>query len=152
MDKSVYNSLTNQLIQNGIISNENLPNESDTVNFFEVNTENNANQEENNNLKASFKKRLNSFDNEAVGVQNSIKAENSKLSNKEKFFIRFFPKLYKAYLAKNALKELTELDINTDELLNKSIPYGEEESRYKNLIKYLKYANDIQVRIKKKFN
>ena len=43
-----------------------------------------------------------------------------------------------------------ELNIDTKALLDKTIPYGESEGRYKDLIKYLNYANEIQTRLKKK--
>ena len=67
-------------------------------------------------------------------------------------FRSFFPKIYKARLAKDALQKLKELDIDTRELLNKTIPYGEEQARYDGLIKYIKYANEIETKINKKFN
>ena len=45
-----------------------------------------------------------------------------------------------------------ELNIDTNKLLDKTIPYGEGEMRYQNLIKYISYANEIQAKIKKEIN
>ena len=87
--------------------------------------------------------------------ENALKKHSNAtnpLSKKENFLIKFFPKLYKAYMAKCALKEFTRLNIDTKELMDKAIPYGESETRYKNLIKYLKYANDLKSKIESKFN
>ena len=36
-------------------------------------------------------------------------------------------------------------------LLDKTIPYGENELRYGDLVKYLNYANEIQTRLREKF-
>jgi len=44
----------------------------------------------------------------------------------------------------------SKLEIDVSELADKSIPYGEAEDRYQNLIKYIKFANDIQIDIKRK--
>lgn len=74
--------------------------------------------------------------------------ENSKAYNiKERFLNGLFPKLYKIKIAKDAVKRLNELDIDTEALLNKSVPYGESEFRYNNLVKYLNYANEIQTKL-----
>lgn len=79
--------------------------------------------------------------------------ENSKAYNlKERFLNGLFPKLYKIKIAKDAVKRLNELDIDTEALLNKSVPYGESEFRYNNLVKYLNYANEIQTRLNKKLD
>lgn len=73
------------------------------------------------------------------------------ISNREKIFHRLFPKLYKIKIAKEAIKRLTELGIDTNALLSKTIPYGEKESRYSDLVKYLNYANQIRVKLNEKF-
>ena len=50
------------------------------------------------------------------------------------------------------MSKLLELNIDTKTLLDKTIPYGEGEARYGDLIKYLNFANEIQTRLKKKIN
>ena len=47
------------------------------------------------------------------------------------------------------MKRLKELNIDTQKLLEKTIPYGEGETRYQNLVKYINYANEIQIKLKK---
>ena len=159
-----YNSLTNQLIRSGILSDNGTEikkdadnNVQDFANFFEVNTSIDTDSGYSNNSDSntdnSSRKRLNRFEYETdnTKTKNKNKATNP-LSRKENFLIKFFPKLYKAYIAKCALKEFTSLDIDTKELMDKTIPYGESESRYKNLIKYLKFANSLKTKIEDKFN
>ena len=84
--------------------------------------------------------------------QNLMQRKNSPyawLFNIESFLFAFFPKLYKIKLAKDAMAKLKELDIDTKKLLEKTVPYGEKEARYENLIKYINYANEIQAKLKK---
>ena len=174
MDNSSYNSLTNKLIQNGIIKDTPFDNPDKkmnaSLNFFNesIKSEEKESIESENKqtpviTNPNSKKRLNRFEIEAdeSGTNNAKHKENVFLkmfkssfsSNRDKsLFMCLFPKIYKAHLAKDALKELTELGIDTDELHNKTIPYGESESRYKKLIKYLKYANELQIKIKNKTN
>ena len=77
---------------------------------------------------------------------------NGSGNNLEIFLYKFFPKLYKAKLIKESMSKLLELNIDTKTLLDKTIPYGEGEARYGDLIKYLNFANEIQTRLKKKIN
>lgn len=79
-------------------------------------------------------------------------ASKGALGNIENFLFAFFPRLYKAKLARDAMIKLKELNIDTNKLLDKTIPYGESETRYQSLIKYISYANEIQTKIKKKIN
>ena len=79
-------------------------------------------------------------------------ASKGALNAIENFLLTFFPRLYKAKLARDAMSKLKELNIDTKRLLEKTIPYGEGEMRYQNLIKYIKYANEIQTKIKKETN
>lgn len=172
MNNSNYNSLTEQLMQSGLIKSE----ESDKIeeNFFETaNNENVANLPVEVEIPHDFKKetkRLNQSDFEMVSEslddfnKNSFKliarflnikqnlASKGTLGFIENFLFAFFPRLYKAKLAKNAMQKLKELNIDTSKLLDKTIPYGEGEMRYQNLIKYISYANEIQTKIKKEIN
>ena len=77
---------------------------------------------------------------------------NGSGNNLEIFLYKFFPKLYKAKLIKESMSKLLELNIDTKTLLDKTIPYGEGEARYGDLIKYLNFANEIQTRLRKKIN
>jgi len=79
--------------------------------------------------------------------ENQAKKSNLKIEN---LFIKFFPKLYKAKLVKDAMNQLLELNIDAKLLLDKNIPYGENDSRYQDLIKYINCANEIQINLKKK--
>lgn len=179
MENPQYNSLTEKLIQNGIISASDdaqnlfgiIPDEDMSHSPF-VEKPIEAPKAEIPEIKEEInRKRLNNYDlellkdnKEKTKVHQSFKIikrflnfkENmaqkgqSKLS--ERFFFTFFPKLYKAKLVKDAMAKLNELNIDTKTLLDKTIPYGEGENRYKNLIKYLNYANEIQTNLKKKIN
>lgn len=133
-----------------------------------------TNQEHQNNPpQKQVKKRINRYDLELISDKNKpiqappslfsifkrlislrrMNMENSKAYNfKERFLNGLFPKLYKIKIAKDAVKRLNELDIDTEALLNKSVPYGESEFRYKNLVKYLNYANEIQTKLNKEFD
>ena len=175
MNNSNYNSLTEKLMQSGIIKSG----ESDInhKNFFEVAIDENAIEspiEEKIEIPKALQKetkRLNQSDLEMVSENiNSFSSDNSlklikrfldfkqNLASKgalgaiENFLLTFFPRLYKAKLAKDAMAKLKELNIDTKKLLEKTIPYGEGEIRYQNLIKYIKYANEIQTKIKKETN
>lgn len=167
MKNHSYNSLTQKLIQNGILSSDLDNNE----NFFEIPqttpvVENLAVEEHRD------KKRINQLDLDIIpkaAISNTInfktiallkvlkklvdfkkdKGNNKDLKLKNLFF-RFFPNLYKAELVKNAMNELLELNIDAKALLDKTIPYGERDSRYEDLIKYISCANEIQANLKKK--
>ena len=172
MDNPSYNSLTNNLIQNGIIQQE-ASELSDNLDVFGIEPDEDMNnspfiEKPINELddKKLTQKRLNCYDLEIANTENNdadalkiiqrflnIKqnlASKGALGNIENFLFAFFPKLYKAKLAKDAVKKLAELNIDTNKLLDKRIPYGEAETRYQSLIKYLSYANEIQTKIKKK--
>jgi len=173
MNNSNYNSLTEQLMQSGLIKSE----ESDKIeeNFFETaNSEYGADSPFEVEIPKDFKKqtkRLNQSDLEMVSQNSQDYTDNNsikiiqrfltikqKLASKgalgfvENFLFAFFPKLYKAKLARDAMSKLKELNIDTSKLLDKTIPYGEGEMRYQNLIKYISYANEIQTKIKKEIN
>ena len=176
MSNQNFDSLAKKLMQNGIIpNNESL---SDTEeNFFKIESSENTidspfNEEKIDIPKALQKsqKRLNQSDFEMVSNVNDEFNNNSfkiikrfvnfkqNLASKgasstiENFLFTFFPRLYKAKLAKDAMSKLKELNIDANKLLDKTIPYGEGEIRYQNLIKYISYANEIQTKIKKKTN
>lgn len=135
MDNSNYNSLTQQLISDGIIPGD-INNEE---NFFSAKL-----KEE--NVEEVPKKRINSYDLEFVN--NAFKDKNIK--GAKKLIYKIFPALYKAHLAKIALTKLLDLNIDAKTLLDKTIPYGEADLRYKDLIEYLKCANEVQNYLKKK--
>ena len=174
MNNSNYHSLSEKLIQSGIIQIEDKPSDTIQQNPFEAPVEKVvASLEQNNEInipKALQKKqkRLNQSDYEMVsqGIDETINikpfkviarflnfkenlASKGALGMFENFLFAFFPKLYKAKLARDAMIKLKELNIDTTRLLDKTIPYGEGEIRYQNLIKYLSYANEIQTKIKK---
>lgn len=173
MNNSNYNSLTEKLMQSGLIKSEESDKNKD--NFFEVALEE-KNVTSNHNIEIpealqKKTKRLNKSDFEMVSQNsnNSInltpmrliqrfinikqsQASKGSLNFAENFLFAFFPRLYKAKLARNAMKKLKELNIDTSKLLDKNIPYGEGEIRYQNLIKYISYANEIQTQIRKETN
>lgn len=173
MNNSNYNSLTEKLIKSGLIKN-NEPHQN-IENFFEIACkENVADLSMEIEIPSPLKKknkRLNKSDLEMVS-QNSTDSIDStpvkiierflnikqNLASKgalgfvENFLFAFFPRLYKAKLAKDAMSKIKELNIDTNKLLDKNIPYGEGEIRYQNLIKYINYANQIQTKIKKETN
>ncbi len=151
MDNIKYNSLTEKLILDGIIPSE----ENNNENIFSAKAAKTSAAQETPEIKTeikSNKKRLNNYDLELLN--NVSKQKSKNISQKSTFFEKilsnFFPKLYKAKLIKEAMAKLIELNIDTNVLLDKTIPYGESEIRYKDLIKYLNYANEIQVRLNKK--
>ena len=67
-----------------------------------------------------------------------------------KFMHKYFPKLYKGFLVKQALNKLMALNQTAGELLTKRIPYGESSQRYDALIEYLSSANTIHAKLLKK--
>ncbi len=172
MENNAYNSLEEKLIQSGIIKQGNEPEnifekmqkeDETSTSFVEIPEDFQKNDMPN-------KKRLNEYDlnllqeqikNDSPRSFETVKRflnvkENSLTKKKnfslERLFLTFFPKIYKAKITKEALKKLGELNIDTKTLLDKTIPYGEEEIRYKNLIKYLNFANEIQNNVKRKCN
>ena len=149
MDENIYNSLTEKLILDGILNADSKEGE----NFFNIKAEENLNHSPLDEKKeAETKKRINRFDLELITnpLEASRKESFRKLNVFEKIFFKFFPKLYKAKLIKEAMVKLKELNIDTKTLLDKTIPYGESEFRYKDLIKYLEYAAQLQSDIEKK--
>lgn len=174
MKNSQYDSLTDKLIKSGIIKNEFSDEQENIENLYGiVPAEDMSNSPfichpvENEKV---LHKRINNYDFNLLEnaakqspMDNSAfklikrflnfkenKAQKSNFINIEKFLFTFFPKLYKAKLVKDAMVKLRELNIDAKVLLDKTIPYGESESRYQNLIEYLKYANELQVKLKKK--
>ncbi len=149
MDENIYNSLTEKLILDGILNADSKEGE----NFFNIKAEENLNHSPFVEKKeAETKKRINRFDLELITnpLEASRKESFRKLNVFEKIFFKFFPKLYKAKLIKEAMVKLKELNIDTKTLLDKTIPYGESEFRYKDLIRYLEYAAQLQSDIEKK--
>ena len=171
-----YNSLTKKLIEDGIIKDT--TSDTSDINIFSIglNNETSAsslveNPTESIKAQNPISKRLNKSDYEMVSESlddevsnNSFKlikrflsikqnlASKGALNHLENFLFAFFPKLYKAKLARDAMAKLKELNIDTQKLLDKTIPYGEGEIRYQNLVKFLNFANEIQTNIKKKID
>ena len=180
MNNSNYNSLAQDLIKQGILKSEDAtPKEEKIDNLFGIVPDEDMNNSpfvekpvKKENIKISKKrKHLNQYDlellngySEEVLNNTSFKtikrfinfkqnlASKKALSSIENFLFTFFPKLYKVKLAKDAMAKLAELNIDTKKLLDKTIPYGESEARYENLIKYINYANEIQVQLNKKID
>lgn len=177
MNNSNYNSLTQKLMQSGIIPSDNNDMQNEDINLFGIvpdeNMENSPFVEHSVEIPEAMKKRkrLNKSDFEMISDENiSPEYDNSfeiikrflnfkqnlaskgALGNIETFLFAFFPKLYKAKLAKDAMSKLKELNIDAKKLLDKTVPYGEGEMRYQNLIKYISYANEIQTKIKKEIS
>ena len=129
-----YNSLREQLIQNGFIDEENFFRENDSSNPFEEEIKTDLNS-----------KRLNIFE------LDNINKDLDNFKNPKNFFDRiiyyFFPKIYKAQLVKRAMEKFLDLNIDPKILFDKTIPYGEADLRYKDLVKYLKYASKVQAYI-----
>ena len=173
MNNSNYDSLTEKLIQSGIIqSNQNQKSDTNMQNPFEqiqleekITSSTNEYAIEIPKAMQKSKKRLNKSDFEMVSENTDEQAPKiiarflnfkENLASKgalnafENFLFTFFPKLYRAKLAKDAMSKFKELNIDTKKLLDKTIPYGESETRYQNLIKYINYANQIQTKIRKK--
>jgi len=177
MDNPLYNSLTEKLIQDGILSLDNEGNE-DAENFFAAKSEKDFKEDENIFKKSTEqkpapgknKKRLNDYDLDLIenpidspkeeknrsiqAIKRFLNFKQNKLESgsakpHEVIFARLFPRLYKAKLIKEAMAKFPELNINTKTLLDKTIPYGENETRYEDLVKFLNYANELQTRLKK---
>lgn len=142
MGNSNFNSLTEQLISDGILSSKN------NENFFEKNTFTAVDTPIETVEKPLPKKRLNNYDLELIN--NSNEELINKASGFKRIIYKIFPKLYKAQLIKEAMEKFLELNIDPKTLLDKTIPYGEAEIRYKDLVKYLKYATEIQGRFNSK--
>ena len=171
-----YNSLTKKLIEDGIIKDT--TSDTSDYNIFSIGLNNESEESffaekpiETINPEKTISKRLNKSDYEMVSESldenisnNSFKlikrflsikqnlASKGALNHLENFLFAFFPKLYRAKLARDAMAKLKELNIDTQKLLDKTIPYGEGEIRYQNLVKFLNFANEIQTNIKKKIN
>ena len=171
MEDYNYNSLANQLLENGIISSNEGNYElnlSNGENFFEKVEE----KQETPQAPQTSHKRLNEYD--SALIKNASKPIDENFSDKlnivkrflefkktmlakgkigfiEYLEYKFFPKIYRAKLVKEAMNKLHSLNINANELLDKTIPYGENESRYDNLVKYLNYANELNTKLQKKF-
>ena len=146
MQNSEYNSLTEKLIQSGIIKPDAQAEEDFGANFFSGAPSEEVQEE----LKEPTNKgkRLNNYDLELL--ENSKNEEIKEENKLQKIIYKFFPKLYEFKVAKAAIQKMDELGIDTNALLDKSIPYGEGEIRYKNLVKFIKYANEIQTKLKRK--
>ena len=149
MENNEYNSLTEKLIQSGILQSND--EENNSANFF--NTKNSHTQnpkEENKSAQPPVsRKRINNYDLELLN-EADVKIDFENKSNLQKILYKFFPKLYEFKVAKDAIQKMTELGIDTNRLLDKTVPYGENELRYKNLVKFIQYANEIQTRLKRK--
>ena len=176
MNNSNYNSLTQQLMQNGILPSNEQESDKNIDNFFEIAIDENAIKSsiaENVKIPKALQKkskRLNQSDFEMVSENINTFNDNSlrlikrflnfkeNLASKgdlgiiENLLFAFFPKLYRAKLVRDAMVKLKELNIDTNKLLEKTIPYGEAETRYESLIKYLSYANELHTKIKNKTN
>lgn len=140
-----YNSLKDQLIQNGILPSETSEGER---NFFEFSVENKPEIKEELREAPTLtnpinnKRRLNTSDVEVIE-----EIDKSGLKNhKDNFLFRVFPKLKQAKIAKEILKKITDLDIDTNNLLEKSVPYGESEKRYENLVRYINAVNEANIK------
>jgi len=153
MENNEYNSLTEKLIKSGILQPEN-PIKEESINFFNAKNsdseiEPEPLQEESVKKETTSRKRINNYDLELLekteGGSNPFDSKNKF----EELFFKFFPKLYEIKIAKNAIQKLNELGIDTNSLLEKSVPYGENELRYKNLVKFINYANEIQAKLNK---
>jgi hypothetical protein len=154
MEKSNYNSLTDKLIQNGIISSSN----NDNVNIFEKYYDIEPNEDyskspfhNNADIKTDdtvqSKKRINEYDLNLLKQDISSVASPIKKSPFDRFLFRFFPRIYKAKIIKKTMKKFFELNIDTKTLFKTPIPYGESEIHYNELIKYLKCANELQTEL-----
>lgn len=172
MEENLYSSLEEKLIQSGIIKQgneqENIFYNTSEQEGFETGYHVDIPEDFQNHNVFGSKKRLNEYDLNLLkekieqdsprsfqAVKRLLSVKENKISKAnsfslERLFFIFFPKIYKAKIAKDALKKLGELNIDTKALLDKTIPYGEEEIRYKNLIKYLNFANEIQNTVKRK--
>ena len=157
MENSSYNSLTEKLIQNGIIpydkndednifqkQYDTIPDAVSSPLFYQPDI-----KQEENKINPENKKRINEYDLELIKGKNpkKITVEYSKKNALDFLLFKFFPKIYRARLVKKAMKRLLELNIDADNLFNKTIPYGENEIRYKELVEYLKYVSELQLKL-----
>lgn len=152
MENNNYNSLTDRLIQNGIIANTTR----ESQNFFEAyrdeSIENNSDSpfaQKPEKADTTDSNRINEYDQNLIrkkSGKNHLKMKK-KLGLYDSFLLKFFPKLYRAKLVKQAMKRISDLNIDTALLFNKTIPYGESEIRYGDLIKYLVCANELQIEL-----
>lgn len=175
MENNIYNSLTEKLIQNGILGNEKTQIEiplasDDDRNIFKKSSNVeipaymlpakkrlnqldleliNRNQANTNKPKKNFIFRIASI-NRFFTYDKNIHSINGSKNFLDRLCFAFLPKIHKAKLVKEAMAIFSKLDIDITELSDKAIPYGEAEDRYQNLIKYIKFANDIQIDIKRK--
>ncbi len=148
MKNNEYNSLTEKLIKSGIIQKNSEEITDSDINFFNVKNSDETEAALQSTKTNKNRKRINSYDLELIN-KTKIGESQDQENSIEKLFYKLFPKLYEFKIAKNALKKLDELGIDANILLNKTVPYGESEIRYKNLVKFIKYANEIQTKIKR---
>lgn len=148
MDNSSYSSLTDKLIRSGILSDTTYHAAKEEFENLEHNFFENQNPIIEEIETKEEKKRINQYDLELIGQEPTDNQEKSVQS--KNIIFKLFPKIYKAKLAKEAIEKLKTLNIDTKSLSDKFIPYGEGEIRYQNLIKYLKYANELQAKFKDK--
>ena len=151
MKNNEYNSLTEKLIQSGIIQTDNSAQNSPDINFFNAkNVDINENIQMPDEKEESInRKRINNYDLELL-ENADVSLEQQEENHLQRLLYKFFPKLYEFKIAKDAIQKMSELGINSDILLDKAVPYGENELRYKNLVKFIKYANEIQTKLKRK--
>ena len=148
MKNNEYNSLTEKLIQSGIIQSDNNDLIQSDTNIFNAKNFDVVEDDEILEPSETNRKRINNYDLELLeNGSPKAKNENSKFKN---FIYKIFPKLYEFKIAKDAIQKMSEMGIDTKILLDKSVPYGENEIRYKKLVKFIKYANEIQTKLKNK--
>ncbi len=161
MENNKFKSLAQQLIQDGILS-QNLSYDDEIANFYDIKADENienspfAQKPDLQSKNPVHKKRINMYDANLTDDKQNKNTENktTKLRfgdiNINKVLFKLFPRFYKAKLAKEAMKKLNALNINADNLREKTIPYGENEIRYNELIKYISTANEIQQNLNEK--
>lgn len=170
MENQNYNSLTQKLIRSGILQSDSNESENifETAVFPEEKNVFIQNSVKKDKKIPKNKKRLNNYDLELLKNENTkyslkprpleiikrfLNFKQNKITNgssciSEKILFAFFPDAYRIKLTKEALNKLVEFDVDAKTLFDKTIPYGERENRYENLVKYLKYANEIQTKLK----
>ena len=171
MENSKYSSLTQKLIQNGILSEDEKEIQVSNIDsFYGIELDEDMSNSpfiekpiEAREPEIKNKKRINQYDLELLNnddenfksnnafkiIRRFLNLKQNQANKLERLLFALFPNLYKVKLAKDAMKRLEELNIDTKKLLEKTIPYGEGEIRYQNLVKYINYANEIQVKLKK---
>ena len=60
--------------------------------------------------------------------------------------------LFRALLVRDTIGKLNKINKSIDELVKMQIPFGEQESRYKTLVKHLSTAGALHAQILKEFN